>query len=458
MAKILVVDDELVMLSLTARILSQKYEVLTAKSGQEALRLYETEKPDLILSDLVMPDMSGFEMYESVQKMFGKQVPVVFMSGADGDGIEKKGFERGASDFIRKPFQASVLLRRIDNILLNLERIRGLAEEASRDSLTGFLNKGAVTEKLTELCRMRKGILLVVDLDCFKLVNDLYGHEKGDAILRVFSDIMRKNTRSADIAGRIGGDEFVLFCTDSTERATVSHICERMNRQFVEQAKALLGENMAIPLGVSIGAAVVPDNGSDFVEVFKQADQALYSVKQNGKHSFAFCDDHGVDATNQQEDDLQSLNMIFEERNVTNGAYYIGRDAFTQVYRFFLRYVRTYKESAYTLLMTLSPTPLCRSFAEISDFFGDIVGKSLRKSDIMVRIRQNQYLLLLPHVPETFFDPLVERILKRWNSFPSSSQIEIRYESQFISVDSSSDDSGRIDTENKAEQTRRSED
>ena len=215
---------------------------------------------------------------------------------------------------------------------------------------------------------------------------------------------------------------------------------------------------MAIPLGVSIGAAVVPDNGSDFVEVFKQADQALYSVKQNGKHSFAFCDDHGVDATNQQEDDLQSLNMIFEERNVTNGAYYIGRDAFTQVYRFFLRYVRTYKESAYTLLMTLSPTPLCRSFAETSDFFGDIVGKSLRKSDIMVRIRQNQYLLLLPHVPETFFEPLVERILKRWNSFPSSSQIEIRYESQFISVDSSTDDFGHIDTENKAEQTRRSED
>ena len=184
MAKILIVDDEFVMLSLTARILSQKYQVLTAKSGPEAIRLYETENPDLILSDLLMPDMSGFEMYETIQKRFGKHVPVVFMTSADGESIEKKGFESGAADFIRKPFQASVLLRRIDNILKSLELIKGLTEEASRDSLTGFLNKGAVTEKLTELCRIRKGILLIIDLDSFKLVNDLHGHEKGDSALK----------------------------------------------------------------------------------------------------------------------------------------------------------------------------------------------------------------------------------------------------------------------------------
>ena len=447
MAKILIVDDEFVMLSLTARILSQKYQVLTAKSGPEAIRLYETENPDLILSDLLMPDMSGFEMYEAIQKRFGKHVPVVFMTSADGESIEKKGFESGAADFIRKPFQASVLLRRIDNILKSLELIKGLTEEASRDSLTGFLNKGAVTEKLTELCRIRKGILLIIDMDSFKLVNDLHGHEKGDKVLKAFADIMRKNTRSADISGRIGGDEFILFCTDSTDRATVSLICKRMNDQLVIRAKEILGENMTIPLGVSIGAAVVSENGTEFETVFQQADQAMYTVKQNGKHSFAFCDDRTEGGEEfSQEEDLQSLNMIFEERNISNGAYFIGREAFTQVYRFFLRYVHSYKESAYSVLMTLSPAESCNSFSDISDLFGEIVGKSLRKSDIMVRIRQNQYLLLLPHVKDDFFEPLMERILKRWNSFPSADSVNVRYEYKFINA------------ETESEQTRRSED
>ena len=445
MAMILVVDDEFVMLSLTTRILSQKYEVRAAKSGEEAVRLCDIEKPDLVLTDLNMPDMSGFQLYDALHRKFGNQIPVVFMTGIDGDRIEKKGFEYGAADFIRKPFQASVLLRRVDNILQSIERIKGLAEEAARDSLTGFLNKGAVTERLMELCQTRKGILLVIDLDSFKLVNDLYGHEKGDVTLCAFADILRKNTRSADVCGRVGGDEFVCFCVDSTDRSAVAHICKRINTQFLERAKEILGEDMTIPLGVSVGASIVPDDGVDFNEVFNLADQALYTVKHNGKHSFAFSDEDEDDHF-LQEEDLQSLNMIFEERNVTNGAYYIGRDAFTQVYRFFLRYVRTYKESAYTLLITLEPNKgVGGSFSVLSDSFGDVVGKSLRKSDIMVRIRQSQYLLLLPHVTPEHFDDLLERLLRRWKKNKDADLLSIRYESSHINPESEKDQTRRFE-------------
>ena len=428
MAKILIVDDEPMMVTLAERVLSQKYEVVTATNGRKALALYAREKPDLLLSDLVMPEISGFKLHRLLQERFNTQIPVVFMTAEEGEAIEIKGFDRGATDFVRKPFQPAVLLRRVDNILSNLDRIRGLTEEAATDRLTGFLNKGAVTDKLTQVCGFSKGILMVIDLDSFKLVNDLYGHEAGDNILCSFADIMRQNTRSADISGRIGGDEFVLFCMNTTDVAIVASICKRVNAQLVSRANELLGVEMNIPLGVSIGAAIVPDHGTDFATLFNLADAALYTVKQNGKHGYAVHQKADNADSEMSEFDLRALNKIFAERNLSDGAYCIGKEAFMQVYRFFLRYMRSYNESAYLLLLTLTPAALCTDFPSVSDYFGDIVGQSLRKSDILVRIKQNQYLLLLPHTTQLDFEPLVGRLLSSWDKVADAALLEVCYE------------------------------
>ena len=434
MAKILIVDDEPMMVTLAERVLSQKYEVVTATNGRKALALYARERPDLLLSDLVMPDISGFKLHRLLQERFNIQIPVVFMTAEEGEAIEIKGFDRGATDFIRKPFQPAVLLRRVDNILSNIDRIRDLTEEAATDRLTGFLNKGAVTDKLTEVCRFSKGILMVIDLDSFKLVNDLHGHEAGDNILCSFADIMRQNTRAADVSGRIGGDEFILFCMDTTDIAIVASICKRMNEQLLSRARELIGEDMNIPLGVSIGAAIVPDHGTDFAALFNLADQALYTVKQNGKHGYAVHQKSEEDADDAELSamDLRSLNKIFEERNLSDGAFYIGKEAFTQVYRFFLRYVRSYNENAYILLLTLSPKDECTDFAATADYFGDVLGQTLRKSDIMVRIKQEQYLLLLPHITDADFSMLVERLLAKWNNTEDAALLDVRYEAEAI--------------------------
>ncbi|MBO6215465.1 MAG: response regulator, partial [Lachnospiraceae bacterium] len=143
MKKILIVDDEKISLMMTEHILSTQYATICASSGAEAIELYDRERPNLILTDLRMPGMTGFELINNLHSRFGQTVPVMFMTADGSDETESRGFDSGAVDYIRKPFRADILLRRIDNILQNADRIEGLTQQATTDPMTGLLNKAS---------------------------------------------------------------------------------------------------------------------------------------------------------------------------------------------------------------------------------------------------------------------------------------------------------------------------
>ena len=124
---------------------------------------------------------------------------------------------------------------------------------------------------------------MMIDLDSFKPVNDIYGHAMGDKVLIRFAEIIRSSIRATDIAGRIGGDEFVVFCKSILDEDVIADKAAYINEQVLLSAKELMGQSMNIPLGASIGCAFAPDEGADFVNLYKKADKALYFVKQNGK-------------------------------------------------------------------------------------------------------------------------------------------------------------------------------
>ncbi|MBR3624073.1 MAG: diguanylate cyclase, partial [Selenomonadaceae bacterium] len=286
MKKILIVDDMAVSLLMTENILSTQYDVVCASSGEEAMKVYEKEHPDMVLSDLRMPKMSGYELQLALQEKHREKIPFMFMTADQAEETESQGFDNGAMDFIRKPFRADVLLRRVANILQTVDRIQGLKKHASIDSLTGLLNKSSSEEELAKICRTTAGALMMIDLDSFKLVNDIHGHSMGDKILISFADIIRDALRPADIIGRMGGDEFIAFCHGMLDENGVSVKSDFINENLVKSAKELMGEDMNIPLGASIGCVFVPRHGVDFEELYKKADKALYTVKQNGKHGY----------------------------------------------------------------------------------------------------------------------------------------------------------------------------
>ncbi len=422
---VIVVDDDIGNLKIAGTILSENgMQVTAVSSGSELIRqLEDGARPDLIMLDVIMPGMDGFETYEALrcfEKEHGMdETPVVFLTADESRDTEAKGFDLGALDFIRKPFESEILIHRIQNILNNSRRINILAEEASIDQLTGILNKASVTTELERACKKSGGALLILDLDSFKLVNDIYGHEAGDRVLSAFAGLIKHHFRSNDIVGRIGGDEFIAFLKNINDRDAIIRSINRLNSRFLAESQKILGDDMPIPLGVSAGA-VMTLNGNDYELLFDRADQSLRYIKQNGKHGcFIWVnEENSMRMLDPAADDLHKVNMILDERNVSSEAMLLGQETFGSVYRYMLRYIKRYKQKGYKLLFTLSPVSedvRDDEFQMSMDEFSDVLQDTLRNSDIIMQSSSSQFFLLLPMVCTDDIRTVIDRVLSNWN-------------------------------------------
>lgn len=470
MKKILIVDDMMVSLMMTENILATQYITVCASSGKEAIEMYRKERPDMVLSDLRMPGMSGYELQLTLQEEYHTTIPFMFMTADPNEETESKGFDNGAMDFIRKPFRPDVLLRRIANILQTVEQIQILKKNAGTDALTGLLNKASSEEELKNICRASMGALMMIDLDSFKLVNDLHGHAMGDKILIAFADIIRSAVRPSDLLGRMGGDEFIAFCYGLDDEAVVSHKAEFINERLVEVAKKLMGEDMNIPLGASIGCVFVPAEGIVFEDLYKKADKALYNVKQHGKHGYS------VYRQNQQINDMEisdvtnlsNIKLILEERNQKEEAAVLGLENFRAIYRFLRRATRDGRIADCILLMSLSPkeeqaveevpqvseepqsvesseetTQLTEEEsmpqekpkvlpAEVGEAFLEVLKSTLRRSDTITQSSNNQFIIILYDIQLDNVHLVIERIDRNWQHSNYYDKVSYTYEFDLI--------------------------
>lgn len=431
---ITVVDDEPFSLTNAKNMLREEnMRVSCLRSGADLLEFIMDHTPDLILLDILMPDMDGFETYRALRQYEEDHernlTPVIFLTGENNSETERRGLKAGASDFIRKPFDKDILIKRIKNTIDNNKTIESLTEEATLDKLTGFLNKASGTEKVSELCRTDKGALMVMDLDNFKLVNDLYGHDMGDRVLVAFSGIVRLNVRNDDMICRIGGDEFMGFFTDMNNEDSVASITQRLNEQLAEEAISLMGEDHGIPLGISIGAAFTDDNRKDYQILFQYADNALYEAKREGKHGYRI---YAPDTTaeNPKKDidgELIRIIKIMAERTEGKGALLLGQEAFLSNYRFIERFLVRYGGTAVRILFSLSSGEKGVLFSEMVSEFGNILRNTLRKSDIMIRWQHNMYFVVLPMCKQDNISILIDRIMKELSLAGYHDRIKIEY-------------------------------
>ncbi|MCR5403759.1 MAG: diguanylate cyclase [Butyrivibrio sp.] len=427
--KILIVDDEKISLRMTDHILSSEYDTVCAASGKEAIKLYKSERPDLVLSDLRMPEIDGFELQKKLHEEMGFAVPFMFMTSDKKDETESKGFAMGALDYIKKPFRADVLLRRVSNILKNVEQIRGLKQAAVTDPMTGLLNKASSQEEIDILVRSDTGALMMIDLDSFKPVNDIYGHDMGDKILIRFSEIIRSAIRSTDLAGRLGGDEFVVFCKNISDEEVIAEKSRYINEQLLLSAKSLMGQDMTIPIGASIGCAFAPDDGHDFLTLFKKADKALYDVKINGKHGYKVFSElkRGEDEASAEATALPTAMMLMSERSPGKGALVLTSEQYKLIYRFLSRMVTNYQCHIHVLLFSVKVHGDVDPEKAIEDFV-EIMKNSLRQSDVITRYGKNQVLLILLKATPIDIDVVTERIMMNWDSNIASDHCHVTYE------------------------------
>ena len=435
--RIYLVDDDTFNLKIATSILTKNgIEVTTFNSGIKLLDYLKDDTPDLILLDIMMPEMDGFETLANIRKLEEEldleEIPVIFLTSDEDNESETKGFEMGVSDYIRKPFEPAVLIKRITNVLKRQETLHKFHEEATIDNLTGLLNKSATNNKLEMLCRRKPGYLMMIDLDSFKLVNDIYGHAAGDKILISFSILLSGFLGHDDIVGRVGGDEFTAFSISLKNENEIQEFCDNLNSTLVSDAKRILGEDMEIPLGASIGAVYMTGQGEEYSDALKKADKALYNVKNAGKHGFAM---YTEEDSSDDEDimDLKTLSMILSERNVSSSALKLDKASFVGVYRYIMRYVIRYHRNACKLLISLDTNEDMSNTEALEYYekFGDHIGNVLRRSDLLMQVRKNMYFVILTDIKIEAVEQVVGNIIRSWRD-NYGDVLNINYETEFL--------------------------
>lgn len=441
---IVVVDDEALTLTHVKNILrDQDMRVSCLRSGRELLKFMAKNAPDLILLDIQMPEMDGFATYQELRQLEAAEgrepIPIIFLSGMETNEAERRSLEQGASDFIRKPVHKDILVKRILNAVKHTKDIETLKEEAAVDKLTGFLNKAAGTVKLAKLCEERAGMLVILDLDNFKQVNDTYGHSMGDKFLEAFADVIRRNIRAQDVMVRIGGDEFMGFFSNMTGEDALDSLQQRLNGQLLKEATKLAGEGFAVPLSISIGAALVPEHGRDYEMLFPLADSALYKVKQSGKNGSRIYGQDG-DADLSGDTDIKKafahITQIVEGWQRSGGALLLNLEQFALFYRFIRQFYKRYGGMVVKLMFILSEenTEETRPYSlmDAAEKFGLCLQDTLRKSDMILRHKPNQFFVLLQNLPEEDFPIVFRRIMDAWEAGENHNGIHIEYLMEYV--------------------------
>lgn len=286
---LLIDDSQFVHRILDARLRSESISLIGANDGQAGFNRAVTDQPALILLDLDMPVMDGYETLRALKdNPKTRDIPVIVLSGLNSSQDKVTAFDLGAVDFITKPFELTELRARVRSSLKMSALLRMLAQKAQIDGLSGLYNRAYFDDRLKEEYdrALRHGhsmSIAMIDLDHFKSINDTYGHPAGDTVISGIASIIQQQCRSIDIACRYGGEEFVLILPETTPDQAYA-LCQRI-RERCELMSWSQHPSRAVTLSVGV---VGTDDGSSvsctpgaWVEM---VDRNLYQAKQTGRN------------------------------------------------------------------------------------------------------------------------------------------------------------------------------
>ncbi len=294
--KVLVIDDNAVIIRLASLLLAKKgHCVQTANNGSDGIALAKSFKPHVILLDVMMPEIDGYEVCRCLKAVAEtKDIPIIILTSR-AEIIDKvKGLELGAADYVQKPFDHEELQARVaTQVKMKIlwdelqEKNKLLEELVKKDGLTNLYNHRYFHDRMVEefnRCK-RYGLsvsCVLMDIDFFKKINDTYGHQAGDEILRKLAEIILASIRDVDIAARYGGEEFALILPHTSIENAVK-FSERLRSSVAETDFQFDGNSIKVT--VSLGVAAFPVNDpKTHTDIIRFADEALYTAKTSGRN------------------------------------------------------------------------------------------------------------------------------------------------------------------------------
>jgi len=312
---LVVEDDDTARLVARASLEHAGLTVEEAANGREGVAAFERLRPDLVLMDVLMPEMDGFAACAAIRSLpGGKLVPVLMMTGLDDVDSIRKAYLAGATDFTSKPIHGTILGHRATYLIRagrafgdlhraeaenrallqalsrkneELERFNeALWDQATRDGLTGLYNyrffQEALSREISRSTRHGKPLsLILMDVDSFKKYNDEHGHQMGDDALRGIGEILLRRIRKSDVAARYGGDEFVVLLPE-VDREHGMQIAEALRATIAGHPFPGRETQPGGILTASFGMAVYPEDGANLTSLIREADRAMYRAKQAG--------------------------------------------------------------------------------------------------------------------------------------------------------------------------------
>lgn len=414
---ILLIDDMTTNLKVVGEVLKDSYTLSMAKSGPQALQLLGRMTPDLILLDVMMPEMDGYETLQEIRKVAGcSKVPVVFMTADNGTANEVKGFELGAMDYIHKPVAPELVRSRIARVIRLDEDRKDLAIKAVKDSLTGLWSRKYLEEFLEESPKCpSEGCFLLLDLDNFKQVNDCYGHIAGDEVLVQFGQVLFDFAKAEDVVCRMGGDEFAVFISGKTDVHELKLRLERLILDSMERVNAIKGP--ACKVTASVGVSMYPEDGEDFRILYKKADKALYHVKQNGKAGYHIYNDkvkytvYGMEGSKRKTVDMDQLMESFQAYSLREGALSVEYQGFRRIVEFVARTVERSHQNVQMVLFSVMENAEQQG-ASVS-MLEECISGELRRGDVYTRFSNTQVLLILMDATKENAESIIQRIFAK---------------------------------------------
>lgn len=283
---ILVVDDTKENIHILIGLLGDDYNVMAAKSGKAALEIVNEEEIDLILLDIMMPEMDGYEVCEILKSQTAtKNIPILFITAKTDEESIEKAYDVGGVDYVTKPFKPKELRVRINTQLKLSETLQTLEYMATRDSMTGIYNRRKFFELGEVLFNQTESLFAVMmDIDKFKNINDTYGHPFGDIVIKSLTQTISNFIPDEAVFGRLGGEEFTILF----ENASFDGVKEKVEemRIAIENLENRYKES-AVKFTISNG--ISQKHPSDTLNtLLNRADEALYEAKGTGRNKVCF--------------------------------------------------------------------------------------------------------------------------------------------------------------------------
>ena len=286
---ILVVDDTETNIDIMLELLGDKYDVVVALDGRSAFDAVDNNEIDLILLDIMMPEMDGYDVCRRLKENEkSADIPVIFITAKDDEKSIEKAYSIGGDDYVSKPFKPLELLARIDTQLKLKELISHLSYISSYDEMTGIYNRRKFFELGEKKFEQSKDELyaVMIDIDKFKNINDSYGHPVGDRVIKVVAETVSKHLTEDAIFARLGGEEFAILCSCPSPKSVSDNI--ESIRAAVEAAEVLLDTGDSIKFTISEGVAKKISSTKTLDELLRIADIALYEAKGLGRNRVIF--------------------------------------------------------------------------------------------------------------------------------------------------------------------------